>query len=345
MSSVACQQPAIGILGLGKYIPERVVGNDEIEERTGLAPGTVEKRTGIRTRHIVAAEESASSMSVVAARQALASAQTSPEHIGLVLACTFSADYVMPALACKIHQGLGLKRAAAFDLMANCTGFQVGACVASDRLQCDPSIGYSLVVGAAVVSRYLNWYDPETAIYFGDGAGAAILGPVPAGYGFLAHYVFSETAAYDSVRLRGGGSSYPLRAETIHENAPYLEMNGLDVWKQVLQHQPRVIREALAKADKTIEDVDFFIFHQANRHLIDYFMTKMRLPREKTYTNVERIGNTAEASIPIALCEAVELGLIKHGDLVVISGVGAGFTFGASVMRWYEDSAGVREPQ
>ncbi|MBV8716028.1 MAG: ketoacyl-ACP synthase III [Chloroflexi bacterium] len=335
MSTVP-QRYSVGVVGLGKYIPERVIGNAEVEERTGLPPGTVEKRTGIRTRHIVTPEESASSMSLAAARAALGDAGVSAEELGLILACTFSADYVMPALACKVHQGLGAKNAGAFDIMANCTAFQVGASLASDRLRCDPSLRYSLVLGTAVVSRYLNWYDADTSIYFGDGAGAAVLGPVPDGFGFLAHEVFSVTAAYESVRLRGGGSSYPLRAENIHEHAPYLEMNGMDVWKQVLQHQPRVIRQALAKANLALEDVDFFIFHQANRHLIDYFMGKLRLPREKTYTNVERLGNTAEASIPIALCEAAEQGLIKHNDIVVMSGVGAGFTFGASVMRWYQ---------
>jgi 3-oxoacyl-[acyl-carrier-protein] synthase III len=326
----------VGIVGLGKAVPAKQITNESIESAAGLPPGTIEQKTGVKARYVAGDDETASQLSAVASRQALEAAGVAPADIGLVLACTFTADYVMPALACKIHQILGTKHAAAFDLMANCTGFQVGLSVAADKLTCDASLTHALVVGAALQSRFVNWNDPDSALYFGDGFGAAVLGRVPAGYGFLAHDVFSNTAVYESVRIRGGGSSHPIRPENVHDLLNYYEINGMDVWKQVAQHQPTVIKRVLAKAGLAVEDVDFFIFHQANLHLITYLMGKMKVPMSKTHTNVAEIGNTAEASMAIALCEAVERKLIRKDDVVVISGVGAGFTFGASVMRWWE---------
>lgn len=326
----------IGILGMGKTIPSKRITNEEIETAAGLAPGTIEQKTGVRSRYVAVAGETASSLSAQAARDALSAANVAPEQIDLVIAATFTADYVMPALACKIHQLVGTKKAAAFDLMANCTGFQVALNVAADRLAADASLAHALVVGAALQSPFVNWKDASSALYFGDGFGAAVLGRVPEGYGFLAHDVFSNTAVYESVRIRGGGSSHPIRPENVHDLLNYYEINGMDVWKQVAQNQPIVIKRALAKANLAVEDVDFFVFHQANLHLITYLMGKMKLPMTRTYTNVAEIGNTAEASMAIALCQAVEEKLVKKGDVVVISGVGAGFTFGASVMRWWE---------
>jgi 3-oxoacyl-[acyl-carrier-protein] synthase-3 len=172
-------------------------------------------------------------------------------------------------------------------------------------------------------------------MYFGDGSGAAVLGRVPPGYGVLSTEIFTNPKVFESVRLRGGGSSHPLRQENINEGLQYYEINGLEVWKQVIQYQPTAIARALEKIGKTVADVDFFIFHQANLRLIEYLMGKMRQPMTKTYTNVAEIGNTADASLAIALCDAVSAGLVRRDQLVVISGVGAGFTFGATVIRWY----------
>lgn len=326
---------AIGILGVGKCVPEKLLSNEAVEKGCGLKPGTIEAKTGVKARYVAAEHETASELSAVACREALSFAGVAPELIGSLIASTFTADYVMPALACKVHQLLGTRNAAAFDLMANCTGFQVGLNVMADRLSCDPTQSHGLVVGAALQSRFVNWADPNSCMYFGDGFGAAVLGEVPEGYGFLAHEVFSNTSVYESVRIRGGGSSHPMRPENVSTNLNFYEINGMEVWKQVVQYQPTVVKRALAKAGLEIGDVNFFIFHQANLHLIQYLMGKMKLSMDKTHTNVSEIGNTAEASMAIALCEAVQLKKIKKNDVVVISGVGAGFTFGASVLRWW----------
>jgi 3-oxoacyl-[acyl-carrier-protein] synthase III len=325
----------IGVLGVGKYLPSRRVTNEEIEAWTRVPADDIVAKTGIVTRYLADDGDTASGMSAAAARLALEMAGVAPEALGLVVGCTFSGDYVYPAMACKVQELIGARNAGGFDVMANCTGFQVGLGVASDRMYADPGVEYSLVLGTALQSRYIDWTDPNTAFYFGDGAGAAVLGSVPEGYGVLATEVFTNSKVYDSVRLRGGGSSFPLRRENVDHGLQFYEMNGLEVWKQVVQYQPTAIRRVLEKIGKQVQDVDFFIFHQANLRLIEYLMGKMRQPMEKTYTNVAEIGNTADASLAITLCDAVRGGQIHRGDLVVISGVGAGFTFGATALRWY----------
>lgn len=334
MTKVA-KKRSIGILGVGKYIPGTLLTNEEVEKKSGLPLGAIEAKTGVKKRYIASESETASGLSAIACREALDSAKIGPEQVNSIIACTFTADYVMPALACKVHQLLGTNNASAFDVMGNCTGFQIGLNLMSDRLILDSSQSYGLVLGAALQSRFVNWSDPSSCMYFGDGFGAAVLGEVPEGYGFLSHDILTNSSVYESVRIRGGGSSFPMRTENINSNLNYYEINGIEVWKQVVQYQPKIIMSALAKACLNIHDVDFFIFHQANMNLITYLMGKMKMPMDKTYTNVTEIGNTAEASMAIALCEAVQRYKIKSGDVVVISGVGAGFTYGASVLRWW----------
>ena len=324
----------VGVIGVGEYIPRKLVTNEQVEAWTQIPAQTIVAKTGIVTRYVVEDHETASGISATATRQAIEMAGIKPEQIGLIVGCTFSGDYIYPAMACKVQELIGARNAGAFDLLANCTGFQIGLSVVADCMRSDSGIAYGLVVGTAVQSRFIRWSDPES-IYFGDGAGAAVLGRVPPGYGVLSTDVFTNGKVFDSVRLRGGGSSYPLRPENIHDGLQYYEINGLEVWKQVVQYQPKVIRRALEKIGKNSEDVDFFIFHQANLRLIEYLMGKMKQPMNKTYTNVAEIGNTADASLAITLCQAVKAGLIQRGYLVVISGVGAGFTFGATVIRWY----------
>ncbi len=325
----------VGIVGLGRYVPAKLLSNTEVETWTNQPIGSIEQKTGVKNRYIVSDEETASGISFAAAKEALQHANVSAEDLGLILGCTFSPDYLSPAMACKVHNLLGAKNAAAFDLLANCTAFQVGLSTASEKMFFDPSIKYSLVLGTAIQSRFINWHDANSAIYFGDGAGAAVLGKVPKGYGVLSSANYTNSSVYEAVRIRGGGSSFPLRKDNVEQGLQYYEINGMEVWKQVVQHQPNVIKKALEKIDMKLEEVDFFIFHQANLRLIEYLMGKLKLPMTKTYTNVAEIGNTGEASMVIALNDAVKLGKVKKDMVVVVSGVGAGFTFGATVMRWY----------
>lgn len=325
----------VSVIGVGKYVPAKMINNKMLEEWTGVPAQKIKDSIGIESRFVVEDDETASGMSAIAARQAIEIAGIDPYQIGLIIGCSFTGDYIYPAMACKVQDLLKAKNAGAFDLMANCTGFQVGLSVASDRMICDEKIEYALVIGTALQSRFINWSDPNSAIYFGDGAGAAVLGRVQSGYGFLSTEILTNGKVFDAVRMRGGGSSYPLRAQNINDGLQYYELNGLEVWKQVIQYQPLVIERSLEKIGKKVHNVDFFIFHQANLRLIEYLMAKMKQPMTKTYTNVATIGNTADASIAIALCDVVNGGRLKRDDLVVLSGVGAGFTFGSTVMRWH----------
>lgn len=325
----------VGIAGVGKYLPEDIITNEQLEKSSGIKASDIEAKTGIRERRKVKDGQTASEMSAIAAKRALEMAGISAEQLSLVVTCTFTGDYVYPAVSCKIAEMIGAKNAGAFDLLANCTGFQVGLGVVSDRMLVDSTCEYALLLGTALQSRFINYKDAASSIYFGDGVGAAVLKKVPEGYGVLSNSVSTNGKVFDSVRMRGGGSSFPMRLENINEGLQYYELDGMEVWKQVVQFQPKEILRSLAKIDKKVEDVDFFIFHQANLRLIEYLMGKMKLPMSKTFTNIEHYGNTADASQAIALCDAVAAGLLKRDDLVVISGVGAGFTFGSTVLRWH----------
>jgi 3-oxoacyl-[acyl-carrier-protein] synthase III len=325
----------VGVIGAGKYLPNKLVTNKQIESWSGLPEGTIFEKTGIKSRYIVEDDETASNMSVIAAKKAIEAAGIEASQIGLIICATFTADYKYPAMACKVQHELGAKNAGAFDLLANCTGFQVALSVASDKMLVDSTIKYALVIGTALQSRFTDWKDSNSSIYFGDGAGAAILGVVPKGYGIISNEIFSNGEVFDAVRLRGGGSSYPMSSGSKNDPSNFLEINGLEVWKQLVRFQPIAIKKSLEKINIKTKDVDFFLFHQANLKLIEYLMGKMRISMEKTYTNVAEIGNTADASLAIALCDAMELNLIKREQILIISGVGAGFTFGSSVLRWY----------
>lgn len=325
----------IGIAGVGKYLPEGIITNADICKNVATTPEDIEKKTGIKTRRKADPTLAASEMAARAARMAIENAGINPEQIGLVVTCTFTGDYVYPAVSCKIQELIGAKNAGSFDVMANCTGFQVGLGVVSDRMLLDPTIEYAVVIGSALQTRFINYQDINSCIYFGDGAGAVVLKRVPKGYGILSNHVFTNGKVFDSVRMRGGGSSFPITSENVNQGLQFYELDGMEVWKQVVQYQPKAITRSLEKANLTLDKVDFFIFHQANLRLIEYLMGRMKLPMSKTFTNVQDYGNTADASQAIALCDAVTNNLIKKDDIVVITGVGAGFTFGSTVMRWH----------
>lgn len=330
------QSYGVGIVGVGKYLPEEVVDNEKIHAWTGEEPKNIVEKLGIKERRLADQNETASGMSVKAGVAALSEAGIQADALGLILGCTYSGDYHFPAMACKVQAELQAWNAGAYDLLANCTSFQVGVASASEKMYFDSSLKYSLVIGTALQSRYIDWHDANTAVYCGDGAGAAVLGQVPKGYGILASEIMTNGRVFEAARLRGGGSSHIITAQNLNDGLGYFEMSGLEVWKQVVQWQPKVIKKSLDKVGMSIQDVDFFVFHQANLNLIQYLMGKLKAGMDKTCTTVEKYGNTADASLPITLCEAVEQKKIGHDAIVVLSGVGAGFIFGSTVMRWHE---------
>jgi 3-oxoacyl-[acyl-carrier-protein] synthase III len=325
----------VGIIGTQHYLPSRIQTNEELcEVMTDVTPEWILNKTGIKRRHLAEIEESASGMATKAALALLKKCNVSVEEVGLIVVATFSPDYMFPPVSAKVQGNLGAKNAQIIDINTNCTGFVTALTIATDRMKSDDTVKYSLVIGSELHTRFINPKDKETAIFFSDGAGAALLAQVPEGSGILKSQFLTDSSTYESVRFRGGGSSYPLINRSFDEKIDYIEMNGLATWKQAVTNLPKVIKDVCVKADVSLEQIDFCIFHQANLNLIQYVMAKLKMPAEKTYTNVEEIGNTGSASIGIALSEAMEKKLIKSGDIVLLAGVGAGFNFGASIWKF-----------
>jgi 3-oxoacyl-[acyl-carrier-protein] synthase-3 len=318
----------------------RVHTNEELcsTTLTTVTPDWIVEKTGIRARFLVAEGESASSLTLAAARAALQDAGITTDQVGMAVVATYSGDYLFPPASARLHRDLGLKGGQFYDVQGNCAGFVNAITAVSDRLARDPSVDYAIVVGAEVLSPAVDYSDVETSIFFSDGAGAVVLGSVASDRGIRSSAFHADTSNFDTVRLRGGGSSfaYAARADApaTGRNPGFMEMNGLATWKQAITHLPGTVRRACAASGWAPEDVDLFIFHQANFQLISYVLQKMRLPMERTFTNVREVGNAGAASIPIALADAAAAGLLKPGDRVVLAGVGAGFTFGATCLIW-----------
>jgi 3-oxoacyl-[acyl-carrier-protein] synthase-3 len=326
-------------MGTGHHLAGVVEENAELCQRLDVTPEWIVEKTGIKRRYLAAPEDTASAFAVSAAQRAMVGAGVAADEIDLIVACTFSGDYTFPPLSAKIHKEIGAKGGQIFDLQANCAGFVSGLTAASDRMAADPSVRNALVVGVEMNSRYIDRANLDSVIYHSDGAGAVVLGRRE-GEGIVASAFHTDSSNYEAVRVRGGGSSYPVMGRAAPSDTDVMELNGLATWKQAITHLPAVVRAACRKAEIELSDVDFFVFHQANYNLIDYIVRKMGADLSRTYTNVQEIGNTGAASVAIALSEAVEQGLIKPGSTVVLAAVGAGFNFAASVWRWTPVNAG-----
>lgn len=325
----------IGILGTGAYLPAVFQSNEDLCRLIpDLTPEWIISKTGIKGRYHIGPNESASSLALEAAQRAIVNASIEAEQIDLVIIASFSQDYLFPPMSAKVHQSLGLaKSCQIIDINTNCVGLVTALTMASERLMCDTSLQHALVIGVEVLSKFTNPRDRETAVFFSDGGSAVVLGPVTQCKGFCGAKFMTDSSTYESVRMRGGGSAYPIAENWSDEKVIFAEQNGLATWKQAVTNFPLVIQKLLDSQSINRNEVDFFIFHQANGFLIDYLMKKMKLPLDRTYTNVEEIGNTGSASIGIALSEAYAKGLIKSGQNLVIAGVGAGFNFGACLFK------------
>lgn len=325
----------IGIIGVNHYLPEKIQSNEELcQIMTDVTPEWIISKTGIKRRYLATQEDSASGMATKAAMKILDDKNIAAEEIGLIIVATFSPDYMFPPVSAKIQKNLRATNAQIIDINTNCTGFITALTLASDRMRTDASIKYSLVIGVELHTRFINPKDRETSIFFSDGAGAALLGKVTEGYGIIDSKFLTDSSTYEAVRFRGGGSSFPFSNRSFSPEIDFIEMNGLATWKQAITNLPIVIKELCLKNRISIDDIDFCLFHQANLNLIQYVMAKLKLPPEKTFTNVQEIGNTGSASVGIVLSEAIKLHKIKSGNLVILAGVGAGFNFGANIWKF-----------
>lgn len=334
MTAINPHLPAVTILGVGHHLPAQREDNATLCRKLEVTPEWIVEKTGIQARTIAAPDDTAWGYALAAAQQALAMAGVTPQQLGLIVVCTFSGDYLFPPVSAKVAQQLGAANAQVYDLQANCAGFVAGLTAASDRLRVDPTVGHALVIAVEMCTRYIDRSDVNTAIYLSDAAGAAVLGPAPAGQGIQASAFHTDTSNFEAVRLRGGGAAFRNHDRAFDPAIDHMEMNGIATWKQAVTHLPPTIRRACAKAEVQLAELDFMVFHQANLRLIEYLVRKLGQGMDKTYTNVAEVGNSGSASLAVALSEAVHKGHLKPGQLVLLGGVGAGFTFGASVWRW-----------
>ncbi len=322
----------VSITGLGTHVPERVVTNDDLAKLVDTSDEWIVDRTGIRERRFAAEDEALSDVALPAARAALEQAGVRASELDLIIVATVTPDMQFPSTAAILADVLGSSEAAAYDLAAGCTGFMYGIAQAYGMVESGLS-RRALVIGADVLSKLMNFSDRSTCVLFGDGAGAAVVERA-ADEGFLGFELGADGAGGKDLNLPAGGSRMPTTAETVASGAHYVHMNGREVFKFATRVLVSSAQDVLEQCDLSVEDVDVYVPHQANVRIIDHAVAKLGIPKEKVIVNVDRYGNTSSASIPLALAEAVSSGRLKQGDMVLMTGMGAGLTWGSAVMRW-----------
>lgn len=321
------------ISGIGMHVPEKVLTSTELARQLNLSEEWIITRVGIHERHIAAEGQSASDLGAIAAERAMEDAGVSPDDIDLLIVATQSPDRPTPSTACILQDRLKLSKAAAFDINAACSGFVYALTVGSQFIGTG-AYRNILVVAAEVVSPCMDWSDASTCILVGDGAGAVVLQPTTQCKGILAWKLGSDGSGGDAITILAGGSQMPITHEAIDANLHKVKMSGLEIFMFALRTVPAVTAQVLEMAGLSLNDVALFIPHQANSHIVEAIARRMELPPEKFMLNLGRYGNTIAASIPIALYEARETGRIKPGDIVVLTGFGAGLTWGSVVIHW-----------
>ncbi len=323
----------VGVLGTGAHLPKRVLDNRELAKRYGCSEEWILNRTGIRERRFAEPGQATSDLGVIAARAALEAADVKAADLGLIICATYTPDMVFPSTACVIQDRIGARPAAAFDLQAACSGF-VYALVTATSFVASAGIRYALVVCSDVNSIIVDPQDRKVTALFGDGAGAVVVGRVNHGSGLLGHHLGADGSGGMSFYMPAGGSRRPASRQTIEAREHYLRMDGRSLFRFGVEAMAASSRKALDAAGVGVSDVDLFVPHQANLRIIDAGLQKLGIPRERCLITLDRFANTASATIPIALDEAVRTGRLREGMLVLLTGFGAGLTWGSVVIRW-----------
>ena len=322
------QGPPISITGLGAYAPQRILTNDELSTIVDTTDEWIMERTGIRERRIAAPEQALTDLALPAAKAALAQAGVEGRQLDLLLCATVTPDMMFPTSSALLADTLGAEDAGAYDLLAGCTGFMYALAQAYGMIAAGLA-ERALVVGGDVLSRILDWTDRSTLVLFGDGAGAVVLEKVEHG-GFLGFELGADGGGGIHLSLPGSGSRH---IEEASANG-YVHMNGREVFKFATRVLVASAQKVLDECGAKVEDVDVYVPHQANVRIMDHAAEKLGIPRERMVVNVDRYGNTSSGSIPLALAEAQEDGRLKEGHLVLMTGMGAGLTWGSALMEW-----------
>jgi 3-oxoacyl-[acyl-carrier-protein] synthase-3 len=321
------------MIGTGGYVPARIVTNEELAGLTGVAPAAIYRRTGIRERRWAAPDEATSDLALCAAKAALDAAGTQAASLDAIILSTTSPDTPMPSAACHVQRKLGAKRAVAFDLAASCSGFLYALSVGDLMIRMGQA-GRVLVVAAEVKSRYLNFKDGNTAILFGDGAGATVLAAGDERHGVLSVGLHADGSRADLITIPAGGSRLPASEKTVAEGLHAITMRGPSLFRVAVRRLESAVTDRLKAHGLAVRDVHCFIFHQANGRLLDKVVERLGIPAERTFSMIERYGNTSSSSLPLTLDAAVRAGRIKPGDLVLLGTIGGGLTWATALIRW-----------
>jgi 3-oxoacyl-[acyl-carrier-protein] synthase III len=322
-----------GIIGMGHAYPEGILSNADLEKIVETSDEWITTRTGIKQRHKAADNEYTSQFGTAAAKQALERAGLKPEDIDIIVCATTTPDQIMPSTGALIQAQLGATNAAGMDVFAACSGFIYGITMVESMIRTG-QIRYALVIGAEVLTKYVDYTDRGTCVIFGDGAGAAVLGPVEEGKGILATKIKSDGRYEEQLYAPGGGTKHGTTHETIENRMHFFKMKGNELFKVAVRSMADISAEMLEKAGYTVADVDLVIPHQANQRITDAVASRLGVPEEKVYSNIAYHGNTSSASIPIAMDECIESGKIKEGSLVLLTAFGGGVTWGGTVIRF-----------
>ncbi|MBI3537900.1 MAG: ketoacyl-ACP synthase III [Chloroflexi bacterium] len=332
------------ITGWGCYVPSRVVTNDELAKIVDTSDGWIRERTGIAERHISSAKESTGFMAIHAARQAIETADLDPTRIDLVIVATATPEYMFPSTASLVQDAVGATHAGGFDLAAGCSGFGYALATAASMIKSGMH-NKILVVGSETLSRLLDWEDRATCVLFGDGAGAVMLEGKDEPGGVLATVLGSDGSGGELLIIPGGGSKHPSSPETLANKMHFVKMNGREVYRFATRVMAQAARQVVQQAGWRFENIDLLIPHQANVRIIDSAAKALKLSPDKVFVNLDRYGNTSSASIPIALCEAINADKVKPGDHIVFVAFGAGLSWAACAVQWSAPKRRVPRPK
>jgi 3-oxoacyl-[acyl-carrier-protein] synthase III len=322
-----------GILGTGHSYPEGILTNDDLAKLVETSDEWITTRTGIKQRRKAAPGEYTSMFAVRAGRQAIERARLDPSDIDLLICATVTPDQILPSTGCIIQAELGCNNAAAMDVVAACSGFLYGVSLANSMIQTAQS-KYALVIGAEILTQYVDYTDRQTCVLFGDGAGAAVLGPVDGNRGILAAKIKSDGRYEEQLYSPGGGTRRRPTAETLAAGDHFFKMRGNELFKVAVRSMTEISRDVLQTSGLSSDDVDLVIPHQANQRITEAVASKLNIDLTRVYSNIAVHGNTSSASIPIALDECVESGRVNDGDVLLLTSFGGGVTWGSVVMRW-----------
>lgn len=322
----------VGIVGLGAYLPPKILTNKDLEKMVDTSDEWITTRTGIKERHIAGDGVATSDLAVEAAKEALGEAQIKPEDVELILVATITPDMQFPSTACFVQKKLGARKAVCFDISAACAG-HIYAIVTAKQFIKAGKLKNALVISTEKLSSITDWEDRSTCVLFGDGAGACVLTKSNTRT-ILSSYLGSSGWDADLLKLPGGGSLHPATHKTVDERLHYIKMNGSEVFKNAVRVMTEAANEALTRCNLKCSDVDCIIPHQANIRILLSMAKRMGLSEDKVYLNIAKYGNMSSASSAVALYEAAKEGRLKKGDIVVLDAFGGGFVWGACVIQW-----------